>query len=207
MPIKQVVCSICKETVNKAVTYHVGGTDRACRKHEGVVDKKVELDQAKAKKAIEDLQKHEHRLHSMRGESWSQDHLTPKCWVCMNTGMRSQEFFLRYLIECEKQSKVTGKPVMPLPGWDNGVKLNTRCIFVLPKEKCAAAMKYVREEFRGLVQMAGFLAICGDCCHLNKIQPMPDVKWEDLEKGILLSELVIRPAVEAQAARELARDN
>lgn len=207
MPIKQVVCSICKETVNKAVTYHVGGTDRACKKHEGVAEKKDVLQAQKAKKAIEDLQKQEHRLYSMRGESWSQDFKTPKCWVCMNTGMKSQEFFLRYLIECEKQSKITGKPVLPLRGFDGGIKMNTRCIFVLPKEQCASAMKYVREEFQTLIQMAGFVAICGDCCHLNKIQAMPDVKWEDLRKGMVLSELVIRPAIEAQAAHELARDN
>lgn len=204
MPIKQVVCSICKETVNKAVTYHVGGTDRACKKHEGVLEKKAELDQAKARKAVEQLQKDERRLYSMRGESWSPD-LRPKCWVCMNTGLRSQEFFLRYLVECEKESKVTGKVVIPM--LNASVKMKTRCIFVLPKEKCQAALKYVREEFRILVDMAGFMAICGDCCHLNKIEALPAIKWEDLVAFSAVSELVVRPAIEAQAARELARDN
>lgn len=207
MPIKQVVCSICKQTVNKAVTYHVGGTDRACKSHEGVIDKKASLDAEKQKASQMSLQKAEHRQAAYTQTAWSQDYQTPKCWVCMNTGLRSQEFFLRYLVECEKQSKITGKTVIPLPGFDNGVKMKTRCIFVLPKEKAVSAMKFVREEFRQIVDVAGFLSICGDCCHLCQIQAMPDVKWEDLEKVMPITELVMRPAIEAQAIRELGRDN
>ena len=204
MPIKQVVCSICKETVNKAQTYHVGGTDRACKKHEGVQDKKAELDAKKAKQAVMTRQKDEHRLQAMHGESWSQDHLTPKCWVCMNKGMRAQEFIFQYMVECEKQSKITGKPVIPI--LNNTVRMNTRCIFVLPKEQCQAAMKYVREEFQTIVRMAGFLAICANCCNLNKIDPMPKTEIKDLTTAALVGEL-IRPAIEAQASQELARDN
>lgn len=207
MPIKQVVCSVCKQTVNKAVTYHVGGTDRACKSHEGVIQKKESIQAEKAKKVLEDLQKHEHRLHSMRGESWSQDPLMPKCWVCMNTGLRSQEFFMRYLVEVEKQSKITGQTLIPLPGWDNGVRLKERCIFTLTKEAGAAAMKYVRDDFRVLVDMSGLIAICGDCCRLNKIDPMPKIDWKQLMDFMPISELVIRPAIEAQAVRELGRDN
>ena len=37
MPIKRTVCSICKTEVNKAQTYHVGGDQRACKIHQGVV--------------------------------------------------------------------------------------------------------------------------------------------------------------------------
>lgn len=205
MPIKQVVCSICKETVNKAVTYHVGGTDRACRKHEGVEEKKIALAQAKEQKAEALIKKLERRQEPIWGPPESA--MVPKCWVCMNTGLRSQEFFLRYLIECEKQSKITGKTVIPLPGFDNGVKMKTRCIFILPKEKAVSAMKFVRQEFQQLVDMAGFISICGDCCHLCKIQAMPKVDLEQIVKFAPISELIVRPAIEAQAVRELARDN
>jgi hypothetical protein len=203
MPIKQVVCSVCKETVNKAVTYHVGGTDRACRKHEGVDAKKEALDAEKQEKQQRSVQKLERR----REPVWSEpsEAMKPKCWVCMNTGLRSQEFFLRYLVECEKQSKITGKTVIPL--FNNSVKLKERCIFTLPKDKCLAALKYVRDDFRNLVEIAGVIAICGDCCRFNKIDPLPKVEWEDLMKITPISELVIRPAIEAMAAQELARDN
>lgn len=204
MPIKQVVCSICKAMVNKAVTYHVGGTDRACRSHEGVAQKKVALDQAKVKKADQEVRKLERR----REPVWSgaEEAMTPKCWVCMNTGLQAQEFFLKYLVEVEKQSKITGKTIIPI--FDQSVKLKERCIFTLPKGQCEAALKYVREEFLQLVDMAGgWIAICADCCSLNKIDPMPKVKMEDLMKFMPISELVIRPAIEAMAVKELARDN
>lgn len=205
MPIKQVVCSICKVTVNKAVTYHVGGEDRACRKHEGVAEKKISLDAQKQKAAQMSVQKAEHRQASYAQTEWSGEYSTPKCWVCMNTGLRSQEFFLRYLVEVEKQSKITGKPVIPI--FDQSVKLKERCIFTLPKEKCTAALKYVREEFKIMVDMAGLIAICADCCRLNKIDPLPKVEWDDLKKFMPISELVMKPAIEAQAAKELVRDN
>jgi len=203
MPIKQVVCSVCKETVNKAVTYHVGGTDRACRKHEGVDAKKEALDAEKQEKQQRSVQKLERRMEPV----WSEpsEAMKLKCWVCMNTGLRSQEFFLRYLVECEKQSKITGKTVIPL--FNNSVKLKERCIFTLPKDKCLEALKYVRDDFRNLVEIAGVIAICGDCCRFNKIDPLPKVEWEDLMKITPISELVIRPAIEAMAAQELARDN
>lgn len=208
MPIKQVVCSICKQTVNKAVTYHVGGTDRACRSHEGVAEKKIALDAQKQKTQAMSVQKAEHRRPEGDGYGsghWSGDHQSPKCWVCMNTGLRSQEFFLRYLIEVEKQSKITGKTIIPL--FDKTVRMKVRCIFLLTKEQGAPAMKFVRDEFRQLVDIAGFISICGDCCGLCKIQALPDVKWEDLEKIAPVTELVLRPAIEAQAVRELGRDN
>ncbi len=209
MPIKQVVCSICKETVNKAVTYHVGGTDRACGKHEGVAEKKAKLDVEKQKVQAMSVQKAEHRRPEGDGfgghGEWSGDFMTPKCWVCMNKGLRAQEFFLKYLVECEKQSKITGKPVIPFI--DGAVKMDTRCIFVLTKEKCEAAMKYVREDFRAIIDMGGIVAICADCCHLNKIEAMPKLTLDQLRDGMVLGELVVRPAVEAQAIRELARDN
>jgi len=207
MPIKQVVCSICKETVNKAVTYHVGGTDRACKKHEGVDAKKEALDAEKQAKQQRSVQKLERRREPVWSEpSEPSEAMKPKCWVCMNTGLQSQEFFLRYLVECEKQSKITGKPVIPI--FDQTVKLKERCIFTLPKDQCLEALKYVREEFRMLVDMAGgWIAICADCCRLNKIDPMPKVEWDDLVKFMPVSELIIRPLVEAAAARELSRDN
>ena len=203
MPIKQVVCSICKGTVNKAVTYHVGGTDRACRKHEGVEAKKEALDAKKQEAQERSVQKLERRKEPL----WSgpEEIMKPKCWVCMNTGLRHQEFMLRYLVECEKQSKITGKTVMPI--FNTTVKLKERCIFVLSKDKCTAALKYVREEFLMMVNMAGFIAICGDCCHSNQIDPFPKVEWEDIKKGMIISELVVRPFVEAKASEEMTRDN
>jgi hypothetical protein len=205
MPIKQVVCSICKETVNKAVTYHVGGTDRACRSHEGVVEKKASLDAQKQKASQMSLQKAEHRQASYTQTSWSQDYKTPKCWVCMNTGLRQQEFFLRVLVEMQKQEKIHGGPVNPFDP-KHQVALKERCIFILPKDKAHGMLKFVREDFRQIVDMSGMISICGPCCGHFKIEAMPPVKWEDLKTGMILSE-IIKPVITELAVKELTRDN
>lgn len=204
MPIKQVVCSICKETVNKAVTYHVGGTDRACRKHEGVEEKKVALHHAKAKKADEQIRKLERRREPVWGPAESA--MVPKCWVCMNTGLRQQEFFLRVLVEMQKQEKIHGGPVNPFDP-KNKIVLQERCIFILTKEKCEAAIPFIREEFRMLVGVAGgVVSICGPCCGIFKIEALPPLSLEQMQAGTLLSRLM-KPAIEGMAVKELARDN
>lgn len=207
MPIKQVVCVICKETVNKAVTYHVGGMDRACRKHEGVAEKKTALDQAKAKKATDQLQKVEH-LHQARQDSmWEpmKDPSIPRCWVCMNTGIRQQEFYFRVLVEMQKQEKILGGPVNPFDP-KHRIHMKDRCIFVILKEKALGILKFVREDFRQIVDMSGVLSICGDCCGTLKIEPLEPIKSVSLEDAVVLG-MLMKPVIEEIAVKELVRDN
>lgn len=203
MPIKQVMCSICKETVNKAVTYHVGGSDRACRKHEGVIEKKTQLDVKKAVDQAKSIQKLNRRAEPM----WSAEPTKPKCWVCMNTGLPQQEFFMRILIEMQKQEKIHQGPVNPFAP-EHQIRLKERCIFVLSAETCKNALPYIREDFRMLVDMGGgYLAICGDCCSVLKIQALRPVSWDQLTTGMVLFEVFMKPVVKEIAAKELARDN
>lgn len=203
MPIKQVVCSICKETVNKAATYHVGGTDRACKKHEGVVEKKAVLDVKKADDQARSVQKLNRRLEPQ----WSSDPMKPKCWVCMNTGLRQQDFFMRILIEMQKQEKIHQGPVNPFAP-EHRIRLKERCIFLLSAETCRNALPYIREDFRMLVDMGGgYLAICGDCCAVLKIEAMRPVTWDELTTGAAIFQVFMKPVVQEIAARELARDN
>lgn len=203
MPIKQVVCSICKQTVNKAVTYHVGGTDRACKSHEGVQEKKTQLDVKKAVDQAKSIQKLERRMEPV----WSSEPMKPKCWVCMNTGMRQQDFFLRILIEMQKQEKIHGGSVNPFAP-EHRIRLKERCIFVLSAETCKNALPYIREDFRMLVDMGGgILSICGDCCSVLKIEAMRPVTWDQLTTGAAIFEVLMKPVVQAIAAKELARDN
>lgn len=203
MPIKQVVCSICKETVNKAVTYHVGGQDRACKKHEGVVEKKAALDVKKADDQARSIQKLNRRLEP----KWSTDPMKPKCWVCMNTGLQQQDFFLRILIEMQKQEKIHRGPVNPFAP-EHRIRLKERCIFVLNAKTCENALPYIREDFRMLVDMGGgYLAICGDCCAVLKIQALRPVTWDELTTSMAMFEVFMKPVVKEIAAKELARDN
>jgi hypothetical protein len=205
MPIKQVVCSICNQMVNKAATYHVGGTDRACKVHEGVVEKKAALEAKKADDQARSIQKLERRMEPV----WSapSEAMKPKCWVCMNIGMRQQEFFMRILIEMEKQHKIHGGPVNPFSE-EHRIRLKERCIFVLSAETCKNALPYIREDFRMLVDMGGgFLAICGDCCSVLKIEALRPVSLDQLSTAGAIFEVFMKPVVQEIAAKELARDN
>lgn len=203
MPIKQVVCSICKQTVNKAVTYHVGGTDRACKSHEGVQEKKAQLEVKKQVAHEKSVQKLERRAEPI----WSSDPMQPKCWVCMNTGIRQQEFFMRILIEMQKQEIIHQGPVNPFAP-EHQIRLKERCIFILSTETCKAALPYIREDFRRIVDMGGgFLSICGPCCGTLKIEALRPVKADDLVNAGAVFEVFMKPAVREIAAKELTRDN
>src|SRR4029079_2842839 len=203
MPIKQVVCSICKQRVNKAATYHVGGEDRACKVHEGVMEKKAALDVKKAVDQAKSVQKLERRMEP----KWSSDPMQPKCWVCMNTGLRQQEFFMRILIEMQKQEKIHGGPVNPFAP-EHRIRLKERCIFVLSAETCKNALPYIREDFRMLVDMGGgILSICGDCCSVLKIEPLRPVSLEQLSTASAAFEVFMKPVLKEIAVKELARDN
>lgn len=205
MPIKQVTCSICKQVVNKAQTYHVGGTDRACKSHQGVVEKKEVLEAAKKEKADRQKQRDEVRQDIRTNGVWSQD-FSLKCWVCMNKGMHAREFFMKLLVERAKLEKIKGGPVNPfLP--ENQVKLGTRCIYMLSEEQAKPIMKFVREDFRMLVGLGGYIPVCFDCCHMAKIEPIKPPTWDDLVAASASYEVFMKPVVEQQAARELARDN
>ncbi len=209
MAIKQVTCSICKATVNKARTYHVGDGQRACKAHEGVQETKAALESQKQEKAAQGRQ-HDRQKASApaRGGSgsWSGDHGL-KCWVCMNPGVRQDQFFLKVLVEMEKLKKIHG-------GFPNifdpkhAIRLDKRCIFLIPKEKATPAMKYVREDFEQIVQMSGgSLAICGLCCQLCKIEPLPPVNMDQLAASSAMYSAFLEPVLSAAAGRQLARDN
>jgi hypothetical protein len=204
MPIKQVVCSVCKQTVNKALTYHVGGTDRACKSHEGVMEKKAALDVKKAVDQAKSIQKLNRRLEPR----WSEpsEAMKPKCWVCMNTGLRQQEFFMRILIEMQKLEIIHQGWVNPFAP-EHQIRLKERCIFVLSAETCKAAIPYIREDFRMMIGMAGFLAICGPCCGTLNIEALRPVKLEELVSATNIFQVFMKPIVKEIAAKELARDN
>lgn len=202
MPIKQVTCSICNTLVNKAVTYSVGKDQRACKTHEGVIEKRGELELARFQKtqaAIKAQKRVDARVDRVPSPPPS---FVPKCWVCMNEGLRSDDFFTRVLIEREKMRLIHGdfNPFdMTHPG--NQIKIG-RCLFVLAKDKAAPAFKYLREEFESLVQMSGVLMVCGQCCGTLKIDPMPKPEYKDLVKFSMLYELV-QPVIEDIAHKEL----
>ena len=212
MPIKQVTCSICNTLVNKAQTYSIGKDQRACKKHEGVVEKKDEQMALAKQKAEMQVQKLEHKRDAFWGTP-TPTTFGPKCWVCMNEGMLQGEFFTRWFIEREKTELLHGpwNPFDPKHPANN-MKLG-RCIFVLAKDKCESVMKYVREDFRQIIDMpglGGFVAVCGPCVGNFKIDLWKDVPAPTLEQAFNIGaafEAFVRPGLQEIAKKEMARDN
>lgn len=207
MPIKQVMCCKCSNLVNKAQTYSIGKDQRACKTHEGVVEKKCELEVAKIQQRKVETHKHVLRDERKGNGGWAGDPMKPRCWVCMNEGLRQEEFFTRILIEREKAAQIYG-PFSPFDPEHPGNKIKIgRCIFILMADKCTNAMKYVREDFAMLVQMGGgVIAICGQCCGTFKIDPLPKMDPKDLTKWMVIGELV-KPVIQKMANAEMAKVN
>ncbi len=204
MAIKQVTCSICKATVNKARTYHVGDGQRACKAHKGVQEKKAALETQKQGEAVQARQRDRQRSSDTRGGVWSGDHGL-KCWVCMNPGIRQDEYAMKVLIEMEKIKKVHGivNPLDP----KYRVRLAERCIFVIPPDKAEAAMKYVRDDFKQIIALGNHVAICGPCAHLVNIDPSPPLSMDQLVRSSFMYVAFMEPVISAEAGRQLARDN
>ena len=206
MPIKQVTCSVCGATVNKAQTYHVGDKKRACKSHPGVGEKRDNLEVQKKQHQADQARKLKARRQpSIGGASmWSGDHGL-KCWVCMNPGIRQDQYYIKVLIEMEKIKKLHGivNPLEP----KHRIRMDKRCIFIIPEGKAESAMKYVREDFKRIVEMSRFLAICGPCCQVSKINPLPPVDMDQLAAASCLYTAFLEPVLSAEAGRQLARDN
>lgn len=206
MPIKQVTCSICHERVNRARTYHIGDKKRACKTHDGVLEKKDALEAKKKQEAAAEQERHERRQDFIsRGSAWSGD-TGLKCWVCMNPGIRQDQFAVKMLVEMEKQKKIHGGFVNIFDP-KQAIRIPKRCIFIVPKDKADGAMKYIREDFQGVIGMAGCVAVCGPCCRHCGIDPMPPVDLDKLAKLSFMYSAFLEPVFSDAAGRELARDN
>ena len=204
MAIKQVTCSICKAMVNKVRTYHVGDGQRACKAHEGVQEKRTILEAQKREKAAQKLQHDRQRSSAPARGGWTGDSGL-KCWVCMNPGIRQDEYAMKVLIEMEKIKKIHGivNPLDP----KYRVRLAERCIFVVSSEKVEPAMKYIRDNFKDIVALGNYAAICGPCARLVNIDPTPPLSMDQLVHSTFMYVAFMEPVVSAEAGRQLARDN
>ena len=210
MGIKRIICSICKTEVNKAQTYHVGNGERACKSHEGVTEKKETLQKNEAQKLQRSMQQEQHRQQEHPNKDRMED-FTPgmiRCAVCRNEGMRSDQFFTRVLIERSKAEQIYGvfNPFDPKhPG--NQVKIAERCVFVLEKSKLQPIINRIRGDFKQILDLVGAVGVCGPCCKAGGIDPLPKVEFDELTRFAAVSEIVVKPVVDAIAKQEMSKGN
>jgi len=206
MPIKQCACSICGQTVNKAQTYFIGDGKRACKSHEGVIEKRDALEARK----LESSRRVKERIESwkIRDKRLGENFAKPHCWLCGLAGLRQDEFFTRILIEMEKAQKIYGivNPLDMSHPANKGLAKEP-CIFIVAKEKAAHVVRSMRPDLRMLPDMTGVFAICGACAQKNNIEVLPKPDFDDLVKMGVVYDLFMKPAIQQIANREMIRDS
>lgn len=210
MSFKRVICSICKQEVNKAQTYHVGGINRACKSHEGVTAKKDELQKKEADNKLKQIAEAERR-RAERFPKFEAGDFEPgklRCSVCHNSGLRSDSFFTRVLLEQSKAEQIYG-PFSPLdfkhPG--NQIKIGERCVFVVERAKLTPVLRFLNRDFKQILDLIGAVGVCANCCKKHGIDPLPKIEFEELLKFSAIYETFAKPIVDEIARKEMGTKN
>jgi len=188
MPPPMTECSICKKSVLKAQTYAVGNGQRACKIHEGVLDKKAQL---------EDQQKHQKEVEAKRAAEKQErkesqfDFTKPRCLCCQRTGITEQDAYLNIAIAgkrlnmkgisvnifSEEYTKQMQQELTEM-GIEQQPVISTLAIDDSKEMKRAinAASRMIPAS---LIEMAGVIRLCQDCISNFGIKK-PEIKIPSL---------------------------
>ena len=112
MPPKMITCSVCNESVMKAQTYATGGTDeegnplRACKAHEGVLEKADSLRAEEIKRLKKAQEPKKFPAYVPPPQDVEDNHC--KCWCCEREGILLRDVYKLRLVIMEKM-KLQGK--------------------------------------------------------------------------------------------------
>jgi len=227
----KVTCSVCGKEVAKRKTYYLDtdlvtaepvngeavtakkGT-RVCRDHKGVT-KHAEQRKEQEKKRILNQQKeaqkprHQGRYHSRRHESVSTG---PVCWVCRKEGIGARDFYMQKVIDMEKHKIVRGT-TNPFTDKDHPMHIRTEqpVLFTVSRENMPGDIRdkvweSASRDFRDLMQIAGIVSICGDCCKKVGFDPLPKISVAQMENMMTIT-LGIQPILEHIALKQMSEDN
>lgn len=179
MPPPMVKCSICGEMVMKSQTCATGGMNsegvpvRACKTHEGVVEKAEDFqkkqEEEKQKKIKEDQERKQTRNDPF-GLAKKFDGL---CWCCQRRGISRKDSYLVQLLALEK-ARVLGDPnPFSKTVIDEGRKImkktGAECVFDRFNLTEDQYKNYLRSsnriafEMREIVLLGRFIQLCTDC--------------------------------------------
>jgi len=217
MPPPLVTCEICKKSVLKAQTYHVGDGKRACKCHEGVLQKKDDLlEQDKAKKEQQKQEQERKQKAYAAKQDALQTPLKNRCWACHREALTRQEFGMRMMIAREKLEikHTNANPLDPKyaqmlrqeMGAPKGEKvLVTELIPVRGNEKKIAKLP---SQVQTMGSFAGVVNLCQDCQTNLGIEPfkMPELTLDQVMKFGAVYDVFTRPAVIQQALSEVIKE-
>lgn len=208
MPIKQVQCCVCKQTVNKAQTLAIGPEGmRACRTHDGINETAQKVQEKRKDAEIKVTEKLE---QSRRRKSEPEPiDFTPKCFCCKAPGLRRDVYLLEILKCGEKFEMTYGKPLNPFLPEETKIAYsslsNVRCLWPLEYKESMRLHYHARQA----AQMMGVVMLCTECCESQKIeyQPKAQITFEQLTNFMPVYETFIRPNIQEMAAKELTEGN
>ena len=210
MPPKTVKCSVCGEEVLKSQTYATGEKSgdgdplRACKKHEGVVEKAQQLRADDVKRLRDQPKKKEEERRKRRRHTeldfskiekfahWAWNH----CWICERPGIFAHDAYRLLMVAMEK-AKIRGNNINPLDGKQLikyiGTLPDGHCIFhrfnldnkgiELYKKWKARFHKKTRQG----IEMLRIVQLCTECQKRTKIK-IPDPKPIPIETLLLVAD-------------------
>lgn len=198
--------------VFKAQTYHVGNGDRACKTHEGVVDKKDQLlQQEKQAKIDAETRKEEERKRREKENHALSQQITlgiPFCWFCNESGISSQEFYYRILMH-DKVQELKGQMINPFdPKYAEQLRAvfglkpgeTQRVISIIATQDPKVINSIPNRDARTAASIGGAISICQECIEKHKIErPVPKM---NLEQMVTLG-IIMEPALKAHAQKIL----
>ena len=186
-----VVCDICKQTVLKARTRHIGDGKRACTEHPGIQEQATKVQANVAQKLVESRKPK--RLPHREQEIPS---LQPSCAICGVRGLREDEFYLKMAI-ASKQLQLKGEDCLfDTDALHKQMKLSdvTHVIRVyaaemLDQEQTDRVLSQTKPDLRFLLRDFGLTGICLHC--VDELQLPEPVRPElDMKELFMLGALV-----------------
>ena len=193
MPAPTTTCSICKETVLKAQTRHIGDGKRACKSHDGVMEtaEKVHADQLDEIKRKDEAEKERRNQRRLEREYVFDPQM--RCHAC-NCAVEHVSNLLFESVVASKAREMKGDTsanllTNPGPIFEDVKKVKgdvTGCFVYdhseLTTEQWSKAKNAVQRRLRDGVAMFGFVCLCVKCVDKlglpNKLDnlPQPDLK-------------------------------
>jgi hypothetical protein len=212
----EVICAICQAVTSKGKTYSIGDGKRACRTHEGVTEKKDQLQQQeKDKREFEERAKEEARARKQAEYENNKPVLAPHCWKCKAIGIKKKDFFQILVISNKKAEIKTGQgmlsreslkqfqqdllPIKRKMGLADEFELAV--LEILELEKNLHILPLLNRDGKMIASLTKLICLCDRCCDKHKA-----VRYEPpLLANMKAQDMLVFGALMDEPLRELAQ--
>jgi len=217
MPAPTTTCSICNETVLKAQTRHIGDGKRACKSHDGVMDKAEQVHSDALAKIHRKADEDKSRRQQRRKEQEYVFDPQMRCHAC-NCAVEHASNLLFEAVVASKARQMQGDTsanllTNPGPIFEDvkAVKGDVVGCLVydhseLSAEEWQKVKNAVQSRLRGGIEMFGFVCLCVNCVDKlgipNKLKNLPQPSLEQLTTIGAVMDPVIEEVVKERQSNE-----